>query len=97
MSAEAWTAIATGIGVVLTLGGGFTVWMRRVERAVVKASELPEQLATLKTEIMKAIDDLRSEKREGFEAVWRRLEDNAASISKHGERLATLEAKGRRQ
>lgn len=96
MSAEAWTAIATGIGVVLTLGGGFFVWMRRVERAVIKASELPAALNALKADVMKAIEDLRNEKERAHEVIWRRLDENASAIATHGERLATLEARGRR-
>jgi hypothetical protein len=61
VSAEAWTAIATGVGVVLTLGGGFTVWMLRIDRAVMKASALPEALKALEARLMQAIQDLRGD------------------------------------
>jgi hypothetical protein len=96
MSAEAWTAIATGVGVVVTLGGCFFRWMRRVERAVIKASELPAAMNVLKADVMKAIEDLRCEKERAHEAIWRRLGENSADIVKHGERLAALEARRRR-
>jgi hypothetical protein len=37
ISADGWVAVLTGVGVVVTLASGFTVWMKRIDRALVKA------------------------------------------------------------
>jgi hypothetical protein len=97
VSAEAWTAIATGVGVVLTLGGGFTVWMLRIDRAVMKASALPEALKALEARLMQAIQDLRGDNEREHQDLRRRQDELTGEIARHGERLATLEArKGQR-
>jgi hypothetical protein len=96
ISADGWVAVMTGVGVVLTLASGFTVWMKRIDRALVKAAELPKLLAALETRLSKALEDVRNDHTRVTEFICRRQDEMAAAVGKHGERLATLEARGRR-
>lgn len=94
LSADGWVAVLTGVGVVITLASGFTIWMKRIDRALVKAADLPELLAALETRLSKAIEDVRTDHTRITDAICRRQDEIAAVVGKHGERLATLEARG---
>ncbi|HUE15361.1 MAG TPA: hypothetical protein VMR25_14430 [Planctomycetaceae bacterium] len=96
LSADGWVAVLTGIGVVVTLASGFTIWMKRIDRALMKAAELPDMLTALEKRLSKAIEDVRDDHSRITDAICRRQDEFAATVGKHGERLATLEARGRR-
>lgn len=96
LSADGWVAVLTGVGVVLTLAGGFTVWMKRIDGALVKAADLPNLLVAVEKRLSKAIEDVRHDHTRVTDTICRRQEEIASTVGKHGERLATLEARGRR-
>jgi uncharacterized iron-regulated membrane protein len=41
LSADGWVAVLTGVGVVVTLASGITLWMKRIDRALVNNKTLP--------------------------------------------------------
>lgn len=96
LSGDGWVAVLTGVGVVVTLASGFTLWMKRIDRALVKAADLPELLAALETRLSRAIEDVRKDHTRVTDTICRRQDEIATTVGKHGERLATLEARGRR-
>ena len=96
LSADAWVAVLTGVGVVVSLASGFTLWMKRIDRALVKASVLPDMLAAVEKRLSRAIEDVRKDHTRVTDSICRRQDEMAAMVGKHAERLATLEARGRR-